>query len=79
MLWPYRDILDIAYLDDRVVCYDTLEEHKNHGRTVLEVLLKAGLSLKLHRCKFNAKEIRFIGFIISPEEVHMEKNCIATI
>ncbi len=46
---------------------------------MLEALLKAGLYLKLHKCEFNAKEIRFVGFIITPEEVRMEMDRIATI
>jgi hypothetical protein len=78
-LWPYLDVFVIAYLDDIVVYSNTVEEYRKHVRTVLEALLKAGLYLKLHKCKFNAKEIGFVGFIITPEEVRMEEDCIATI
>ncbi len=56
-----------------------MEEHRKHVCTVLEVLLKAGLFLKLRRCKFNAKEVGFMGFIITTEEVRMERDCKATI
>jgi hypothetical protein len=69
-LWPYLDVLVIAYQDNIIVYSNTVEEHKKHVRTMLEVLLKAGLYLKLRKCKFNAKEIRFVGFIITLEEVH---------
>jgi hypothetical protein len=78
-LWPYLDVFVMAYLDDIVVYSNTVEEHRKHVRTVLEALLKAGLYLKLRKCEFNVKEIRFVGYIITPEEVRMEKDRIATI
>jgi hypothetical protein len=56
-LRPYLDVFVIAYLDDKVVYSSTVEEHRKHVPTVLEALLKAGLYLKLRKCKFNAKEI----------------------
>ncbi len=62
-----------------MVYSNTVEEHRKHVCTVLEALLKAGLYLKLRKCKFNAKECRFVGFIITSEEVRMEKDRIATI
>ncbi len=56
-----------------------MEEHRKHIRTVQKALLKAGLYLKWRKCEFNAKEIRFVGLIITPEEVRIEKDRIATI
>jgi hypothetical protein len=79
MLQPYLDIFIIAYLDDIVVYCNTMEEHRKHVRTVLEALLKASLYLKLCKYKFNTKEIRFVGFIITLEDVCLEKDRIATI
>jgi hypothetical protein len=78
-LRPYLDVFVIAYLDDIVIYSNTAEEHREHVRTVLKVLLKAGLYLKLRKCEFNAKEIGFMGFVITPEEVRMERDRIATI
>jgi hypothetical protein len=37
------------------------------------------LWLKLRKCEFDAKEIRFMRFIITLEEFHMENDRIATI
>ncbi len=53
-----------------MVYSNTVEDHRKYVRTVLKALLKAGLYLKLRRCEFIAKEIRFVGFIITLEEVH---------
>ncbi len=55
------------------------EEHREHIRTVLKALLQAGLYLKLRKCEFNAKEIRFVDFVITLEQVRMEEDQIAII
>ncbi len=33
-----------------------MEDQRKHVRTMLEMLLKTGIYLKLHRCKFIAKK-----------------------
>jgi hypothetical protein len=75
----YLDVIFIAYLDNIVVYSNTVEEHRKLVRTVLEAMLKAGLYLKLCKCKVYAKENGFMGFIIALEEVRMEKDRTATI
>ncbi len=79
MLRPYLDVFVTAYLDNIAVYSNMVEEHRKIVCTVLEVLLKAGLYLKVRKCEFNVKEIGFVGFIITPEEVHIEKDPIAII
>jgi hypothetical protein len=78
-LRPYLDVFVIAYLDDIVVYSNTAEEHREHVCTVLKALLQAGLYLKLRKCEFNAKEIGFVEFVITPEQVRMEEDRIAII
>jgi hypothetical protein len=79
LLRPNLNVFVIAYLDNIVVYSNMVEEHRRHVRTVLETLFKAGLDLKLCSRKFNAKEIRYMGFIVASEEVRKKKNDIATI
>jgi hypothetical protein len=78
-LWPYLNVFIIAYLDDIVVYFNTAEEHREHVHTVLKALLQAGLYLKLQIYKSNLKEIGFVKFVITPEQVCMEKDRIAII
>jgi hypothetical protein len=78
-LCPYLNVFVIAYLDNIVVYSNTAAEHMEHVHAVLKVLLKMGLYLKLRKCEFNAKEIGFVRFVITPEEVRMELDRIATI
>jgi hypothetical protein len=77
-----RECLDrfcIAYLDDIVVYSDTRKEHTAHVWQVLERLKAAGLYLKLSKWLFYAKRIGFVGFIITPDSVKIEPDCIQTI
>jgi hypothetical protein len=46
VLSPFLDRFTTAYLDDILIYSETLEEHKDHIRQVLEALSKAGLHLK---------------------------------
>jgi hypothetical protein len=79
MPWSYLVVFVIAYLDNTVVHSSTMEEHRRHVCTVLEVLLKADQYLKLSKCVYNAKEIGSVRFIITLKKVRMEKDRIATI
>ncbi len=57
-----------------VVYTNTAKEHREYVCTVLKALLHAGLHLKLQECGFYAKEIGFVGFVITPKQVRMEED-----
>jgi hypothetical protein len=56
-----------------------VKEQGKYIRTVLEVLLKAGLYLKIRMYEFEGKEVRLVEFIITLEEVSMEGDSRAAI
>jgi RNase H-like domain found in reverse transcriptase/Reverse transcriptase (RNA-dependent DNA polymerase)/Integrase zinc binding domain/Chromo (CHRromatin Organisation MOdifier) domain/Integrase core domain len=71
----FREYLDdflCAYLDDLLIYSKTLKEHKRHVRQVLERCQKAGLHLKLEKCVFHAKEVPFVGFLVSDTGIRMD-------
>jgi hypothetical protein len=71
----FRECLDdylCAYLDDLLIYSKTLKEHKRHVRNVLEKCRAAGLHLKPEKCEFHAKEVAFVGFLISENGVRMD-------
>ena len=71
----FREFLDdflVVYLDDLLIYSNTLEEHKNHVRQVLDRLRSAGLYVKPEKSQFHVQEVTFLGFIISPEGIHMD-------
>ena len=55
----------IAYLDDITIFSRTAEEHLDHMRQVFRKIQNANLSMKLIKCHFFAKEIQYLGHILS--------------
>jgi RNase H-like domain found in reverse transcriptase/Reverse transcriptase (RNA-dependent DNA polymerase)/Integrase zinc binding domain/Chromo (CHRromatin Organisation MOdifier) domain/Integrase core domain len=78
-LREYLDKFCVAYLDDILIYSDSLEEHIQHVRMILQRLRECGLYVKLEKCDFHVQEISFLGFIISPDGVSMDPKRIATI
>jgi hypothetical protein len=63
MLCKHLDPFCTAYLDNIDFHLNFLEEHREHIRLILTKLQKAGLYLKLLKCKFKMKWIRFVSSI----------------
>ena len=59
VLQEYLKDFVIAYLNDIAINSNILKEHKSHVRKVLKTLQKAGLRLKLKKCKFHVQRIKF--------------------
>ncbi len=77
MLQLYLDVFVIAYLNSIVVNSNTAGEHREHVHIGLKALLQAGLYLKLRKYKFIATITGFVGFVITSEQVCMDKDQIA--
>jgi hypothetical protein len=69
----YRAIF--CYLDDVIVASSNQDEHLQDINDFLSVLIKFGLKLKLQKCHFGCREIKFLGFKISEDGIRPdEKN-----
>jgi hypothetical protein len=75
----YLDIFCVAYMDDICIYSDSLEEHKEHVRKVLDRLRKYGLYAKLSKCEFHKTEIQFLKFSIGIAGVSMNQAKVQTI
>ena len=73
------DVICVAYLDDIGIYSKNAEEHTEHVRLVLDRLRQYRLYVKLSKCEFSKKEIRFLGFIVGPEGIRMDPTKIATV
>lgn len=57
------------YVDDMCCCTEPLEEHLGKPEIILDTQLRKVLTLKLNKCNFVTKEIRFLGHIVSGEKL----------
>jgi hypothetical protein len=73
------DVICVAYLDDICIYSKTEEEHTEHVRLVLDRLRQFGLYVKLSKCEFSKKEIRFLGFIVGTNGIRMDPAKIGTV
>ncbi|PIL27957.1 hypothetical protein GSI_09901 [Ganoderma sinense ZZ0214-1] len=62
----------IVYLDDILIFTETLEEHHELTRKVLEILRQHHLTCKPEKCDFTQLEIEYLGHIISQGLVRMD-------
>ena len=56
----------IIYLDDILIYLKDEDQYKQHIYKVLERLDKQGLYTKALKYTFNTKQIKFLGYIITP-------------
>ncbi len=73
----FRDMLNrqvVVYIDDILIYSDTLEDHVQHVRAVLQRLIQYQLFAKIEKCDFHQTSISFLGYIISPGGVAMDEG-----
>ena len=59
----------IAYLDDIIIYHKITEHHLDHLQQVFHILWNATLSMKLSKCHYFAKEIQYLGHILSATSI----------
>ena len=74
----FRDLInqgDMAtFIDDILVAIDTKEGHDKLVEEVLKRLEENNLFVKPEKCKWKVKEVEFLGVVISPRGVEMQKE-----
>lgn len=75
-----RDIdCAMAYIDDIMTSSMSFEEHLTDLNKVFGVLRERKLKVKARKCVFGAKEIKFLGFLVSRDGVryaHRGQNAL---
>ena len=59
----------LIYVDDVLVMSSTFDEHLVHLQQVFDRLCSANLTLKPYKCQFAAKELVYLGNVISKEGI----------
>ena len=61
-----------CYIDDVVIHSATMEEHMVHLETVMELLKKHGLKLRLKKCSFMQPRVELLGHFVDKDGVHVD-------
>ena len=78
-LVDFRDQFCLPYLDD-VICFSgNFEDHLLHLRKILQRLRSKGIKLKLKKCNFFQKEVRFLGRIVSKDGYRMDDSSVDSV
>jgi len=74
----FRDLINqgdmAAFINDILVATDTEERHDELVEEVLKRLEKNDLFVKPKKCKWKVREVEFLGVVISPRGVEMQKE-----
>ena len=73
-LREFINIFILAYLDDIVVYFERKKDYTGHVCLMLQNLRQYNLYIKLFKCVFDAKEIKFLGFHQQTREVKQLGN-----
>ena len=73
-----RDLINIgkvaAFIDDMIIGTETEEEHDEIVVEVIRRLEENNLYMKLKKCKWKVQKVGFLGVVIGPEGIKMEKE-----
>ena len=69
----------LVFLDGIIVYFKTEEEHEEHLRLTLQLLMENNLFAKLSKCDFYKDRIHYLGHIISDEGISIDPENIEAI
>ena len=74
----FRDLINqedmVTFIDDILVATDMEEKHDKLVEEVLRRLEENNLFVKLEKCKRKVRKVEFLGVVIGPKGVEMQKE-----
>ena len=67
----------LVYLDDIIIFSKNKVDHLRHVEQVLSVMRDAGLTLKLPKCTFFTDTVKYLGHIIRPGRLEIDRARVA--
>jgi transposase InsO family protein len=78
ILPEYRSFIE-TYIDDVMTHSASFDEHILHLEKLLQSLTKHNLTVKLSKCKFAQRKVKFLGHIISHKQIKMNPESVEKI
>lgn len=79
ILFEYLDDFAVVYLDDMIIYRQTLDEHVKHLSVVLSHLREYTLYVKMEKCEFSQREIKFLWHLVRQNQVRMDQKKVKAI
>ncbi|GJZ95160.1 putative reverse transcriptase domain-containing protein [Tanacetum coccineum] len=76
---PYLDKFVIIFIDDILIYSKNKKEHKGHLKLVLRLLKEEKLFAKFSKCEFWLSAVKFLGYVIDSEGIHVDPAKIESI
>src|ERR1043166_3743314 len=76
VLRPVIGKCTVVYLNDIIIFSRDAKQYLEDVIQVLELIQKANLQIKLRKCKFFKKEIKFLGYKISGKGIETDEEKI---
>ncbi|XP_028556926.1 uncharacterized protein LOC110109044 [Dendrobium catenatum] len=79
ILKPFLGKFCIVYFDDILVYSSDRQQHLQHLKLIFEILKEQRLFVNLPKCELAMSQVKFLGFVISAEGIHMDPQKVAAI
>ncbi|GKD41051.1 putative reverse transcriptase domain-containing protein, partial [Tanacetum coccineum] len=76
---PYLDRFVIVFIDDILIYSKSRKVHKGHLKLIMRLLKKEELYAKFLKCEFWLSKVKFLGYVIDSEGIHVDPANIESI
>ncbi|GAU39338.1 hypothetical protein TSUD_60890 [Trifolium subterraneum] len=76
---PYLDKFVVIFIDDILIYSKDPQEHAEHLRIVLDILIEKQLYAKFSKCEFWLSEVKFLGHVISQGGVSVDPSKVEAV
>ncbi|GJW40757.1 putative reverse transcriptase domain-containing protein [Tanacetum coccineum] len=75
----YLDKFVIVFIEDILIYSKNKEEHEEHLKLILELLMKEELYAKFFKCELWIPKVQFLGYVIDSQGIHVDPTKIKSI